>query len=207
MGPKVISLSDENLFQYVKDCLESYGLIIYPTDSIYGLGADARKDHSVLRVFEAKRRPPQKPLSVVVSRDTLPLFAKLDKQAIKFIDKFLPGPLTVLLNQKGKLSSQLNLNEPDRIGFRILPPKFRISEFVDIYRIPLTATSANISGSQDNTLRVIVRDLNLKNGDLVIRTEFQMSFIPSTIVDLTSIPPKILREGVLSRKLREWGCV
>jgi L-threonylcarbamoyladenylate synthase len=204
VGPKVISLSDENFFQHIRECLESHGLIVYPTDSIYGLGADARDNLSVLRVFKAKRRPLNRPLSVVVSRETLPLFAKLDEQAINFIDSFLPGPLTVLLNQKGNLSSQLNLNEPDRIGFRIIPSKFRISQFVDRYRIPLTATSANISGYQDNNLSTIIRDLHLENRDLVIQTEIQMSFVPSTIVDLTTIPPKILREGILSQKIREW---
>jgi L-threonylcarbamoyladenylate synthase len=207
VAPNEVSLSDDDLFMQIKNCIEHHGLIVYPTDSIYGLGADARDDHSVLRVFEAKRRPSDKPLSVVVSRDTLPIFAELDEHAINFIDRFLPGPITVILNQTGNLSDKLNLNEPTRIGFRILPRRFRISEFVDAYQIPLTATSANISASEEYKLQNILRDLPLTELDLVIHTKIQTSRIPSTILDLTVNPPRIVREGVLSAELRKIGCV
>lgn len=207
MGPRELSLLEDDLFEQMKNCAEHHGLIVYPTDTFYGLGADARDNRAVQRVFEVKGRVPNKPLSVVVSRDTLPMFAKLGEQAIDIIDSFLPGPLTVIFTQKGNLSNKLNLNDPSRIGFRILSPKYRISKFVDLFRIPLTATSANLSGAAGETLHEIVENLPLKEWDLILRAEIQMSFIPSTVLDLTVKPPRILREGILSQKLRKKGCI
>ncbi|MFQ5978551.1 MAG: L-threonylcarbamoyladenylate synthase [Candidatus Heimdallarchaeota archaeon] len=207
MGPKELSLLDDDLFEQMKNCAEHNGLIVYPTDTFYGLGADARDSRAVQRVFEVKERAPNKPLSVVVSRDTLPLFAKLGEQSIDIIDNFLPGPLTVIFNQKGNLSNKLNLNDPRRIGFRILHPQYRISEFVDLFGIPLTATSANLSGAAGETLHEIVENMQLKEWDIIVRADLQMSFLPSTVLDLTVKPPKILREGILSQRLRKKGCI
>ncbi|MHA2233607.1 MAG: L-threonylcarbamoyladenylate synthase [Candidatus Hodarchaeales archaeon] len=207
MGPKELSLLADDLFEQMKNCVEHHGLIVYPTDTFYGLGADARDNRAVQRVFEVKGRAPDKPLSVVVSRDTLPTFAKLGEQAINIIDSFFPGPLTVIFDQKGNLSNNLNVNDPSRIGFRILHPKYRISEFVDLFGIPLTATSANLSGAAGETLHEIVENLQLKEWDIIVRAKFQMSFIPSTVLDLTVKPPKILREGILSHRLRKKGCI
>ena len=71
MTPEIIELSDQSLFERMKQCTESCGLIVYPTDTSYGLGANALDDSSVLRVYDAKGRDRNKPLSIVVSKRTL----------------------------------------------------------------------------------------------------------------------------------------
>ena len=206
MTPEIIELSDQSLFERMKQCTESCGLIVYPTDTSYGLGANALDDSSVLRVYGAKGRDRNKTLSIVVSKGTLAVFGQYNSK-IDLIDQFLPGPLTIILYQNGQLSQNLNVNEPEKVAFRVLPTKFLISQFIDSFHIPLTATSANLSASPENTLNRIIRDLPLRKTDLVIRAELPMSFVPSTVVDLTCTPPKILREGLLSRELREAGCL
>ncbi len=207
MSPREISLLDDSLFAQIRSCIESNGLIIYPTDTCYGVGANAQNNSAVLRVFKLKRRKRKKPISVVVSRGTLAEYAQITEREAHFVDKFLPGPLSVVLYQSGQLSKHLNIDEPTKVAFRIIPSQFRISKFVDTYHMPLTATSANISDSPDQSLPEIIRSLQLEDADLIIRTKTTLSFNPSAIVDMTFDPPRILREGVLSPKLRDWGCV
>ncbi|MHA2270273.1 MAG: L-threonylcarbamoyladenylate synthase [Candidatus Hodarchaeales archaeon] len=207
MSPREISLFDDSLFAQIRSCIESDGLIIYPTDTCYGVGANAQNNSAVLRVFNLKKRKRTKPISVVVSRGTLAEYAQITEREAHFVDKFLPGPLSVVLYQSGRLSKHLNIDEPTKIAFRIIPSQFRISEFVDTCHMPLTATSANISESLDQSLPEIIRSLQLEDSDLIIRTKIPLSFNPSAIVDMTFDPPKILREGILSQKLRAWGCV
>src|SRR5690554_4701081 len=84
------------------------GLIVYPTETVYGLGADALSEDAVLKVYEAKNRPLSRPISIAVSdMDMLGAVAVLDEAARAFIERFLPGPVTVVLPAKSCLPAIL----------------------------------------------------------------------------------------------------
>ncbi len=207
MEPTITTLDDVNLFLKIRNTVLNHGVVVFPTDTLYGLGGDARNKKAVSRVYSLKQRSMDDPLSVIVSKKTLSLFAMLKNEFIPLINHFFPGPLSIILPQNGHLATNLNKNHPNKIAFRILPANYRTSDFVDTYRIPLIGTSANLSGRKSNSLTQILEDFSLEQGDLVIRTDQKMSFLPSTVIDLTSQPPKIVREGSLSNELRNWGCV
>ena len=153
------------------------GLIVYPTDTVHGLGADALSEHAVLKVFEAKGRPVGKPISVAVSdREMLACIAVITPPAEKLIEQFLPGPVTVVLKARNVLPDLLT-GGTGRIGVRI--PDHEIAlDIIRAFDSPITATSANLSGEKDPTTRDEVSvpyDLFIEGG--------MVSGVPSTVVD------------------------
>ncbi|KUG20344.1 MAG: threonylcarbamoyl-AMP synthase [Methanomicrobiaceae archaeon] len=163
------------------------GVIVYPTETVYGLGADALSEEAVLRVYELKRRPLSQPISVAVSdRDMLAAIAAVDPVAEDFIGRFLPGPVTVILPAKSCLPEILT-GGTGWIGIRMPahPVALRIVELLDS---PITATSANVAGERPPTRPdevYIPHDLLVDGGEL--------PGTPSTVVDLGT--RTILRRG------------
>jgi len=169
------------------------GIIVYPTDTVYGLGGDAFSDDAVLRVFEAKNRPLGKPISVAVSdTDMLCAIACADDPALDFIGRFLPGPLTVILEARSCIPDLLT-GGTGRIGVRI-PDHDLALRIIRGFDSPITATSANISGEKDPVSPSEVRvpyDLLVDGGIL--------PGLPSTVVDL--VEKRILRRGALAEEV------
>jgi len=169
------------------------GIIVYPTDTVYGLGGDAFSDDAVLRVYEAKGRPLGKPISVAVSdAEMLCAIACADDSALGLVGRFLPGPVTVVLEARSCISPLLT-GGTGRIGIRIPahPLALRIIQGFDS---PITATSANISGEKDPASPEEVRvpyDLLVDGGNL--------PGLPSTVVDL--VERRILRRGALAEEV------
>ncbi|MGA2934318.1 MAG: L-threonylcarbamoyladenylate synthase [Methanomicrobiales archaeon] len=169
------------------------GIIVYPTDTVYGLGGDAFSDDAVLRVYEAKMRPVGKPISVAVSdTEMLCAIARVDDFSLDFIGRFLPGPVTVILESRSCIPDLLTVGT-GRIGVRI--PAHDLA--LDIIRgldSPITATSANISGEKDPVSPGEIRvpyDLLVDGGSL--------KGVPSTVVDLGE--GRILRRGTLAEEI------
>ncbi|MDD1671466.1 MAG: threonylcarbamoyl-AMP synthase [Methanomicrobiales archaeon] len=157
--------------------LQRDGLIVYPTDTVYGLGADALSEHAVLKVFEAKGRPVGKPISVAVADvEMLSCIAVITPAAEMVIDQFLPGAVTIVLKARRVLPDILT-GGTGRIGVRI--PDHQIAlDIIKAFDSPITATSANISGEKDPTTRDEVSvpyDLFIDGG--------LVSGVPSTVVD------------------------
>jgi L-threonylcarbamoyladenylate synthase len=169
------------------------GIIVYPTDTVYGLGADAFSDDAVLRVYEAKMRPLGKPISVAVSdTEMLCAIAAVDDFSLDFIGRFLPGPVTVILESRSCIPDILT-GGTGRIGVRI-PAHDLALGIIRGLDSPITATSANISGEKDPTSPEEVRvpyDLLVNGGAL--------SGLPSTVVDLGE--KRILRKGALAEEV------
>jgi len=130
------------------EVLESGGVVVYPTETVYGLGADAFSERAVRRVFELKGRAFKKPISVAVSS-----FEMLESVAIvesaeveEILNALLPGPVTVLLPRKAVLPEILTAGSP-LVGVRM--PEHEIAlRLITAFGRPLTATSANISGKK-----------------------------------------------------------
>jgi L-threonylcarbamoyladenylate synthase len=172
------------------------GVIVYPTDTVYGLGGDAFSDDAVLRVFEAKNRPVGKPISVAVSdAEMLCAIACADDPALDFINRFLPGPVTVILEARSCIPDLIT-GGTGRIGVRI-PAHDLALGIIRGFDSPITATSANVSGEKDPVSPGEVRvpyDLLVDGGSL--------PGVPSTVVDL--VERRILRRGVLADEVDDY---
>jgi len=191
---------DINLDEKIKKAAETIGaggLVVYPTETVYGLGADALNRDAVLKVFAAKSRALDNPLSVAVKdlkqADTI---AYVNDAARKLAEAFLPGPLTIVLKKRSILPKELT-SGLDNVGIRIPdnPVALRLIELAG----PITATSANISGQPSPTTAEEAKrqigehvDLILDGGECKIGEE-------STVVDVSEEGEefKILREGTI----------
>lgn len=170
--------------------------MVYPTETCYGLGANAFDKEAVKKVFIAKRRPFDKPITIIVS--DLNMWEKcayIDERAKMLIEEFLPGPLTVALKKKETIPDILN---PTAIAARIPshPVAFLL---VREAKVPVTSTSANISGEPPlySAQKVIANFKGIV--DLILDAGTLPREKLSTIVDFTiGTAPQITREGPIS---------
>ncbi|MDD1702129.1 MAG: threonylcarbamoyl-AMP synthase [Methanoregula sp.] len=169
------------------------GLIVYPTDTLYGLGADAFSEEAILKVYEAKKRDLAKPISIAVSdADMLAAVTRLDVRMEEFIQKFLPGPVTVVVPARKTVPAILT-GGTGVIGIRI-PAHPIACQIIAQFDAPITATSANLSGGKDPQTPdecTVPRDLLVDGGKL--------PGTPSTVVDLTT--NTIVRRGANIQKI------
>ena len=176
------------------------GLVLYPTETVYGLGADACSDEAVAKVFAAKARPLEDPIPVAVnSLEMARQIAELTPIAELAFKKFLPGPLTVVAKAKPNKISKLLTGGTENIGIRI-PDHPVVLKLIKFVGGPITATSANLSGkSAPSTVREALEQLG-KCVDAALDSGKCKLGTPSTVVDLSSGPLRVLREGPISRK-------
>ena len=178
------------------------GVVIYPTETLYGLGANALSEISVRRVFVAKGRPYGKPIPVLVK--DIEMFhevANVTEQASKLIRSFLPGPLTLVLDEKINFPGLITA-DTGKVAVRISNHPF-VKQLFRYISQPLTSTSANISGG-DNLYDIKgIYDAFNSKVDLIIDSGTLHPSKGSTVVDLTKSPPSIIREGEISRELIE----
>ena len=121
-------------------------IIVYPTDTLYGLGADIFNENAVTKIFDIKKRPLSEPLSVAVSDlETLKKIAFVDEKSTKLINSFLPGKLTIILNKKD-IVPDLITGGLKKVAIRI--PDNEIALDILSRFGPITATSANIHGKK-----------------------------------------------------------
>ncbi|MGM0606393.1 MAG: L-threonylcarbamoyladenylate synthase [Halobacteriota archaeon] len=128
------------------DAIEAGGTIVYPTETVYGLGADGRIADAVERVFELKRRDRTAPISIAVSDlETAARWGRLTDLDRAFLERFLPGPVTVVVERSPSLPAVLTAGR-DRVGLRIPDHPIARSILRAVAPTPITATSANLSG-------------------------------------------------------------
>lgn len=173
------------------------GVIIYPTDTLYGLGADIFNLEAIKKVFAIKGRNFKKPISVLVSDfKEIKKIAILNKEQEKIVQGLLPGPFTLILKKKKCVPDLLTAGS-QKIGVRI--PDSRICRIL-AKNLPITATSANISGQKPSLnikkiAKIFASKIYSKRGrgvDLLLVGK-NLSGKPSTVIDLTEKPFKILR--------------
>lgn len=170
------------------------GVIAYPTDTVYGLGANIFDEQAIMRVIELKRRPIGKPISVAVSGiKMLENIAHLSEENRKITELLLPGPVTLILPAKDVVSPLLTGNL-GKIGVRWVESPL-IDKLLGFTKFPITATSANLAGGSDVTCP---KDLEVVP-DFVIGGDCPGG-TPSTVVDL--VEKRILREGAGMENVR-----
>jgi L-threonylcarbamoyladenylate synthase len=169
--------------------LRTDGIVVYPTETIYGLGGDALSDDAILKVYEAKNRPLSKPISVAVSdTDMLCSVGYVGPWEEQFIERFLPGPVTIIVRARSCIPDILT-GGTGMIGIRYPAHPVAI-ELISRFDTPITATSANQSGAKDPVSPDechVPYDFLIDGG--------RLPGTPSTVVDL--VERKILRGGTL----------
>ncbi len=192
---------DESELNKIKKILDNDGVIIFPTDTVYGIACNCFSEKAIKKVFDIKKRPENKPINVLSnSLDKIKLVSKNISEKEKFlIDKYMPGALTIILDKNEKVSDILTAGL-DTIGVRI--PKNNISlRILENVSYPLATTSANISG--DSAGIKITDFLKEFDGlvDAIIDGGETDLKVASTIVRVESDNKlKIIREGTLKIK-------
>ena len=178
----------------------SGGIAAYPTDTVYGLGADVFNDRAVLKVFSAKKRPLSMPLPVLIAETSQlrELVEDIPHTAKIFMDKFWPGGLTIVFHRAPAFKS-LALADSNKIAVR-LPGHPITQRLIKGLGHPVVGTSANL---HDSLAALTAAEVKKQLGDVVdfiINGGPCPGGIESTIVDITVNPPVILRKGAIPEK-------
>lgn len=185
-------------FEKIKGLLDKGGLIAYPTDTFYGLGANPFNERAVANIFKIKKRSPHKPILVLISsvKQLDQLTSAISPDAEKLIQNLWPGPLTLLFKALPHLPKNLTAGT-GKIGVRLPDHEFsrKLIQYIDQ---PLTASSANLSGSPNcrTAEELIGLDGNI---NLIVDGGKTAGEKESTVLDTTLVPPKLIREGVISK--------
>ena len=193
--------SKSECFDEIKDSanvVSNGGIIIYPTDTLYGLGADIRNEESLLRIYDIKGRPNDMALPVLVSGWEMVRSISSEVNVIgeKLAARFWPGQLTMVIRADDNLSTVLTGGR-GTIAVR-QPDHWIAQQIIEQVGNPIVGTSANLSGSPD---LVEASDLVSELGDLVdriITCGLKPFGVGSTVVDITGEQPKLLRETSIS---------
>jgi len=187
------ALSD-GAFDQILSFLRAGGVIGFPTDTSYGLGADPFSERAVRRIFEIKGRPETKPILLLVnSIEMATHIAHLSDKAQELAQRFWPGPLTMILPARDSVPSLLTAGT-GTIGIRWPSAEFA-ERLIARFGRPITATSANRSGLPSTVTASEVCQQLGDDLELVVDGGRLPSRSGSTLLDLTSVPPRILREG------------
>mgnify|MGYP001098182678 CR=1 FL=1 len=192
-------LVESEKIKAIGQILSREGVIAYPTDTFYGLGANSFSKKAVHRIYRLKKRNEAKPLSVFISDLGMleQIAAMVHPSFFSLATEFWPGPLTLILKAAPRFPEDL-LGPGHSLGIR-LPNLPWLRELVRIVGFPLTATSANISGEREISDPEEVVRIFKDKVDLIVDGGKTQGVLPSTIVDLTSEKPKIIREGAIPR--------
>jgi L-threonylcarbamoyladenylate synthase len=203
--PEVLKIDPNNLDKYLLtkavQIIEEGGVIAYPTETFYGLGADGRNENAIERIFLIKGRDIKNPLSVIIGdrRDVGDLVEGIPEIALRLMETFWPGALTLLFTASQNVSSRLTAGT-GKIGVRVSSHPIAIA-LAKALRHPITATSANPSGAGECTsVHEVIKCIGDKI-DAVIDGGRTPGGKGSTIIDVTTHPPVILRDGTISGPL------
>lgn len=174
-------------------------IVVYPTETVYGLGADALDSSAVERVFAAKARSRTKPLSMAVPAiESAATHTTLTARERRFIETFLPGPVTVIVGAGPEIPDALTAGG-DRVGIRIPDHELARSLLREVG--PITATSANRSGNS-SVRRIEDLDPELREAVGCILDGGDLSGTESTVVDVEH--EEIHRRGALTEEIEAW---
>lgn len=201
MGTIVLRINPEkpeNSILTIASSMLKFGeVIVFPTDTVYGLGANPFNEMSVLKVYEIKGREFNKPLPILVSDiNTALKLGVFDERALKLARKFWPGSLTIVVRRKMGIAS-LALGGQDKIALRM--PNHNVAlKLAESLGGAIVGTSANISGFKAAKTAGEAKKMLENRVRLILDAGLSPKKIPSTIVDVTVKPFKIIRLGPVS---------
>lgn len=181
----------------VIDILNNNGIVIFPTETVYGIGGNALSDEVADRIYEVKQRPRDKAINILVSsKDEIEKYAKINSSIEKkIIEKYMPGPITLILEKKEGFGEAFTKDD-STIGVRI-PDSNIIQEILRKVDFPLIAPSANISGMPSGIdAKDIMKDFDGKVDAIIDGGKAKLG-AASTIVKVENEEIKVLRQGSL----------
>lgn len=204
MKTKLLSVTSEQDMQEAAKIIASGGLVAFPTETVYGLGADALNPQAVGSVYDAKGRPSDNPMIVHVAHvddlNRLFDFAKMPEENREWIriltERFWPGPLTIIGPRTAQVPDRTT-GGMDTVGVR-MPESKAALQLIEQSGCPIAAPSANISGRPSPTrAKDVVTDMDGRIDAIFMGDDCQVG-IESTVLDLTGDTPMILRPGILT---------
>lgn len=196
---KIVKVNFKNpslkIIELAAKVIKNGGMVVYPTDTIYGIGANALDKSAVKKIFSVKGREKTKPLSVAVSDIKMAKkYCLIGKTQEEIFKTLLPGPFTLIFQKTKK--RKIFAGDKNTLAIRV--PRSKITAMLSKkLGIPFTATSANLSGMAGNgDINKVLRQLKNKKDqiDLVLDAGVLPARNPSVIIDLTGKKPKILRK-------------
>jgi len=189
---------DAGILEEASGILRRGGIIAFPTETFYGLAVDASQEAAVEKIFRIKGREARNPVSVIVDspKGVSPLVTEMPETARSLMEKFWPGPLTLVFNAASSVSVRLT-GGTGKIGIRI--SSHPIAQLLaERLSGPITATSANPSGGRECTTAEEVIHLLGTDLDAILDGGPTKGGMGSTVLDMTVSPPVVLRAGAIS---------
>lgn len=175
------------------EILRDGGVIVYPTDTVYGLGCDITSKHAVERIVRIKGRDPKKPMSFVCSDLThISRYARVSNFAYRILKRFLPGPYTFILESSREVPKML-LTKQRTVGIRIPDHPVCLALVAELGN-PILSTSANPSGEDPLNMPLEIREVLGSQVDLILECGV-LPRVPSTVVSLVGDRVEVLRDG------------
>lgn len=200
---KYMNLKNELNFERLKEpakIIRNGGIVIFPTETVYGIGTNGLNEKAIKKLYEVKQRPLDKPISLLVSNiEMVNKIAKnISKLEYKIMETFFPGPLTIILEKRDIVPNILTANT-NTVGIRM--PNSKIAKkLIEYAGIPIATPSANISGKPSGTnIKDIQKDFEGKVDYFIDNGESKIG-TPSTIVKVINNEIHILREGSILKK-------
>ncbi len=194
-----VSAASEETWRVAAGLIAEGGLVVFPTDTVYGIGCDPRNPEAIERVYFAKGRPTTKALPLLLSSAS-----RLESVAREIAESagalgaaFWPGAITLVVPRQGDLP--VELGGGDTIAVRV-PDHDGLRGFIEMCGGAIAATSANISGQSDALDAPQAADYLGEWVELVVDGGIVQGGVPSTVVDCTVDPPAILRRGACSEE-------
>lgn len=204
METKIVYMQEDKLdlraLKEAGEILRDGGLVTFPTETVYGLGANALDEEAVKKIFYAKGRPQDNPLIVHIADYNLESYVKeVPDIAVKLTKNFWPGPLTIVL-KKSDIIPEATSAGLDTVGLRMPSNKIALA-LIEESGVPLAAPSANISGRPSPTeVSRCIEDLNGKVNYIIGGDKSEVG-LESTVVDCTVYPPCVLRPGGITLEM------
>jgi L-threonylcarbamoyladenylate synthase len=198
METKIVTADSPNAIIAALEILLSGGLVAFPTDTVYGVGSLAFHEHAIESIYAAKGRSIEKAIPVLIGdeSDLIKVADEIPLYAMKLINRFWPGPLTVLVPKKPTLPELISATP--NVGVRV--PDHDVARSLLRLAGPMAVTSANISGQDSpKTAQQVLAQLNGRIAMIIDGGETPGG-VPSTLVDCTGDTIQILRAGPISKE-------
>ncbi len=188
---------DPDIINQAAGILKTGGLVIFPASCLYGIAANAQSVDAVEKVFQLKQRPRNNPILVLIKNTAQldGLVTMIPDKARILMNQFWPGGLTLVLDAADSVNPKLTAGR-HKLGIR-LPGHPVARALVDSVDFPVTGTSANLSGRPGCTRTNMLCPEIIEKADLILDSGPVKGGAGSTVVDVTSTPPKILRQGAI----------
>ncbi len=197
----MVIIKNEDKIGLLAEFLREGKLVVFPTETVYGLGTNAFMKESVYRIYEVKGRKEEKPLSLHIGTlESLEDIVEIDPLTKRLILQFFPGPINIIAKKKTNIPEWIGKDDTLGIRFPSLPI---CQKLLRLAKVPIVATSANLSGSKEPKTAEDVIEMLGDKVDAILDWGTVTLGRPSTVVNISGGNIEIIREGPVDRKLLE----